>query len=184
MNESLIPIAPGFETPLEMLEACHERLESQLATLDRLAKWLPEHGTDRQAQQAAASVMRYFDVAAVNHHLDEEEDLFPLLLERVDAARRDRLQDLIDWVLADHKRMFAAWAAMRAQLEPLARGEAGSLEMDEVERFVEIYRFHIAREEGELFPHARALLGDADVSALAVSMTARRRQPSDWPECG
>lgn len=177
MTDSLIPIAPGFETPLEMLEACHERLQAQLSTLDRLAKWLPEHGADKQAQQAAANVIRYFDAAAVNHHRDEEEDLFPLLLERVDAARQSGLQDLIDWILEDHQRMFSAWAEMRARLEPLTRGEVTGLELGEVERFTEIYEFHIAREEGELLPFAHELLGEADIAALAASMTARRRQP-------
>lgn len=179
MTDSLIPIAPGFETPLEMIEACHERLQAQLATLDRLAKWLPEHGVDKQAQQAAASVIRYFDVAAVNHHMDEEQDLFPLLLERVDVARESGLRDLIDWVLEDHQRMFAEWAAMRARLEPLSRGEESALDIAEIRRFAEIYRFHIDREEGEVLPYARSLLGEADIAGLAASMTARRRQPRE-----
>lgn len=179
MTDSLIPIAPGFETPLEMIEACHDRLQAQLETLDRLAKWLPDHGVDRQVQQAATNVIRYFDVAAVNHHLDEEQDLFPLLLERVDAARESGLRDLIDWVLNDHQRMFAEWAAMRARLEPLSRGEESVLDIADARRFADIYRFHIEREEGEVLPYARALLGEADIANLAASMTARRRQPRD-----
>lgn len=176
MPDSLIPVAPGLETPLEMLEACHGRLQAQLATLGRLAAWLPENGADRQAVQAAANVMRYFDLAAVNHHLDEEEDLFPVLLQRVDAARRDALAALIDWILADHQRMFAAWAAMRAKLEKISRGERADLSVEEVERFAEQYRTHIAREEGELLPYARELLTGEDVVALTATMTARRRQ--------
>ena len=108
MVDSLIPVAPGMETPLEMLEACHERLQAQLATLGRLAAWHQEHGSDRQAQQAATNVMRYFDLAAVNHHLDEEEDLLPALKARIDPARGDALQVLIESILADHQEMFAA----------------------------------------------------------------------------
>jgi hemerythrin-like domain-containing protein len=176
MADSLIPVAPGLETPLEMLEACHGRLQAQLATLARLAAWLPEHGADRQASQAAANVMRYFDLAAVNHHLDEEDDLFPVLLERVEAGRREALAELIDWILADHQRMFAAWATIRAKLEPIARGEVADLSADEVEQFTERYRRHIEREEGELLPYARELLTERDIAALTATMTARRRQ--------
>lgn len=175
MIDSLIPSAPGMETPLEMLEACHERLQGQLATLARLAAWLPEHGADAQARQAAANVMRYFDLAAVNHHLDEEEDLFPVLRARVDAARRAALGELIDWILADHQAMFAAWAAMRARLEPISRGEAAQLTETEVAAFAERYRRHIAREEGELLPYARELLTGEDIAALSATMIARRR---------
>lgn len=176
MSDSLIPVAPGLETPLEMLEACHGRLQAQLATLARLAAWLPEHGADRQAAQAAANVMRYFDLAAVNHHLDEEEDLFPVLLERVDEPRRSALGELIEWILADHQRMFAAWAAMREKLEAISRGEGAALSASEVESFAEHYRRHIAREEGELLPYARELLTEQDLVALTATMTARRRQ--------
>ena len=41
------------------------RLESQLASLDRLVPHLTEHGCDISAQDAARSLMRYFDAAAL-----------------------------------------------------------------------------------------------------------------------
>ncbi len=177
MSDSLIRVAPGFETPLEMLEACHGRLQGQLETLARLAAWLPAHGgADDQAQQAASAVMRYFDLAAVNHHMDEEDDLFPVLLARVDASRRAQLQALIDWILADHQRMFAAWALMRERLAAIAQGEAAELSAEQVEEFASRYHQHIAREESELLPYARELLTDEDVAALSGAMVARRRQ--------
>ncbi len=179
MAESLIPVSPGFEEPLEMLEACHERLHAQLETLDRLARWLPEHGPDEQAQRAATNIMRYFDLAAVNHHMDEERDLFPVLLERVGADRRVVLSSLIDWILEDHQRMFAAWDEMRAKLEPISRGENVPLTLEEVQAFSERYVLHIEREEGELFPYARELLQPGDITQLSSSMTCRRRHPAD-----
>ncbi|WP_407279988.1 hemerythrin domain-containing protein [Aromatoleum evansii] len=176
MTDSLIPSSPGFETPLEMLEACHERLQAQLATLARLAAWLPEHGPDKQAQQAAANVMRYFDVAAVKHHQDEEDDLFPVLRARADEARRAELGTLIDWILADHQKLFAGWARMRTRLERIAAGEATDLTPADVDAFADAYRRHIQREEGELLPIARNLLSEEDIAALSGTMTARRRQ--------
>jgi hemerythrin-like domain-containing protein len=176
MADSLIPVSPGLETPLEMLEACHERLQAQLETLARLAAWLPQHGSDRNAQQAASNVIRYFDLAAVNHHLDEEQDLLPRLRAGVGPAQRETLTALIDWILADHQEMFAAWAAMRRRLEPISRGEPGQLPADDVAEFAAHYRRHIAREEQELLPYARALLDDQALAAMTVTMTARRRQ--------
>ena len=178
MNPSLIPVAPGFDEPLEMLEACHERLQSQLQTLDRLARWLPEHGADPEASRAAEGIMRYFDVSAVNHHLDEERDLFPVLLERVGASRRLSLESLVEWILEDHQRMFAGWAEMRQRLDAIVRGEPHDLPLEETARFTERYVFHIGREEGELFPFARDLLTDDDIARLGLSMTRRRRPPA------
>lgn len=176
MTESLLPVAPGMETPLEMLEACHERLQAQLGTLARLAAWLPGHGADTQARQAASNVMRYFDLAAVNHHMDEEDDLFPVLRARAGERERDALNALIDGLLADHQEMFAAWAAMRAVLEPISRGEAAELTPEAVEDFAARYRRHIEREEGDLLAFARVLLTEADLAHMSATMTARRRQ--------
>lgn len=73
--------AVGFEVPLEMLAACHGRVQHQCKTLLRLVTHLQTHGADRPAQEAANAVMRYFDTAARHHHEDEEQDLFPALLE-------------------------------------------------------------------------------------------------------
>ena len=89
MTDSLLPNAPSLEEPLEMLEACHERIEAQLRTLERLLDYLPRHGADEQARQAARNVLRYFELAGPNHHEDEERNLFPTLIERAgteDAA--------------------------------------------------------------------------------------------------
>ena len=65
-------VAPGFDRPLDVLEACHGRIAKQCDTLEKMLAHLPAHGADVQAQQAARAVLAYFDTAAVHHHDDEE----------------------------------------------------------------------------------------------------------------
>lgn len=55
------------EAPLEMLAACHGRVEQQCRTLLRLVPHLQAHGADPSARQAARAVMRYFDTAAQDY---------------------------------------------------------------------------------------------------------------------
>jgi iron-sulfur cluster repair protein YtfE (RIC family) len=86
--------AVGFEVPLEMLAACHGRVQHQCETLLRLVTHLQTHGADRPAQEAASAVMRYFDTAARHHHEDEEQDLFPALLESMAGSDAVCLRDL------------------------------------------------------------------------------------------
>ncbi|MDY0108049.1 MAG: hemerythrin domain-containing protein, partial [Giesbergeria sp.] len=74
--------AVGFDTPFEMLAACHERVLRSLALLQKLQDYLHGHPCDDSARQAARDVLRYFDVAAPLHHEDEELHVFPPLLER------------------------------------------------------------------------------------------------------
>ena len=178
MSDSLLPpSAPGLDEPLEMLHACHERILAQLATLTRLAQWLPQHGADEQARRAAHSVMRYFDLAAVNHHHDEEEDLLPAMLEAVDVAERARLEDMVERILAEHIELAAQWAEMRALLAQIDAGRDAALGEEHVRRFAAVYEAHIRMEENEILPWAERLLGAEAVSRISHSMTDRRRVP-------
>src|SRR4051812_31090913 len=114
---------PGFSSPaagpgepMEMLAACHERLVRTCATLRRLALYTSECGSDVQAQDAATAVMRYFDTAAVNHHADEEADLFPALLEAMAGSDAVCIRELTQSLAADHRLLEDAWQKLR---EPL-----------------------------------------------------------------
>ncbi len=93
----------GFEAPLEMLSACHGRIERQCATLRRLVPHLASHGADEGARTAAANVMRYFDTAAKHHHEDEEKDLFPALIESVAGSDPVCLREMTQAFMAEHR---------------------------------------------------------------------------------
>jgi len=172
---------PGFsspsastEVPLEMLSACHGRVERQCQTLQRLAEHLLSHGCDVQAQQAAQAVLRYFDTAAQDHHADEEQDLFPALLESVAASDPICLRDLVQTLLAEHGRIAQLWQALRQPLGALALGRHEPLTAEQVETFVSAYRAHIEREENELLPLAARLLDDAALERIGRAMRLRR----------
>ncbi|AUN95016.1 hemerythrin domain-containing protein [Pseudazoarcus pumilus] len=170
--------APGLDEPLEMLFACHDRVRARIDTLERLARWLPEHGADEQARQAATAVLRYFDQAAVNHHLDEERDLFPAMRARVEAAEAARLAALEARILDEHRLLAARWAAMREPLLAIAAGESAELGTDAVAAFRAAYSEHIALEEAEVLPWAERILGQGELAAMSATMTARRREPT------
>src|SRR5512132_2903244 len=131
---------PGFpaspaspEAPLEMLSACHSRIERQCATLRRLVPHVAAHGASEEARTAAANVMRYFDSSALQHHADEEEDLFPALLESMAGSDAVCLRDLTDALKADHRALDADWQRVRAALEKIAAGTSARLPPDDVE---------------------------------------------------
>tara|TARA_R110002049_G_scaffold28779_7_gene98207 strand:- start:1425 stop:1988 length:564 start_codon:yes stop_codon:yes gene_type:complete len=170
--------APRLDEPLEMLSACHDRVRARLDTLARLACWLPDHGVDEQARQAATAVLRYFDQAAVNHHLDEERDLFPAMRARVAPAEASRLAALETRVLDDHRALAARWAAMREPLLAIEAGESAELGTDAVAAFRAAYAEHIALEEADVLPWAERILGQGELAAMSATMTARRREPT------
>lgn len=166
--------AVGFEVPLEMLAACHGRVQDQCATLRRLARHLVGRDVDRQAREAATGVMRYFDTAAVHHHADEEVDLFPALIESMAGSDAVCLRELTASLTAQHRELEARWRGLRRALERVAGGHAAPLAEDEVGQFVDLYARHIAREEAELLPMARRLLSETELDRIGLAMRERR----------
>lgn len=166
----------GFEVPLEMLAACHGRVQHQGETLQRLRDHLQTHGADGPAQQAALAVMRYFDTAARDHHADEEDDLFPALLEAVAGSDAVCVKDLTAALRADHRVLEQRWAALRPALDQVAQGKLHTLAHADVDGFVERYAQHIAREEAELLPMAARLLSDAELDRVGRAMRGRRER--------
>ena len=166
--------AAGFEAPLEMLTACHDRVERQCQTLLRLAPHLAAKGPDQAAREAAQNVMRYFDTSARHHHADEEEDLFPALLRSAPAGESEQLRDLVAELQAQHRELEHIWSALRAKLEAVSIGKACALDPQDLERMVGLYRSHIEREEHVLLPLAARILGTAELDRVGRAMRARR----------
>jgi hemerythrin-like domain-containing protein len=164
----------GFEVPLEMLSACHARIEQQCSTLRRLQSHLPGHGADEQARAAAAGVMRYFDLAARQHHEDEEKDLFPALLESMAGSDPVCLREMTEGLTAEHRELEGAWQRIRVVLERIEAGEALELPPEHVDAFVDLYARHIEREEQELLPMAARLLSDDELGLVGRAMRERR----------
>ena len=166
--------AAGPEAPLQMLAACHTRVEKQCRTLERLQAHLPTHGSDADAQEAAHAVLRYFNSAAKHHHEDEEQDLFPALLEAMAGSDAVCIRELTDALEAEHRQLEARWARLRATLQGVAQGQAATLVAEEVEGFVSAYRRHILREDTELLPMAERLLGERALADIGQAMRERR----------
>lgn len=166
--------AVGFEVPLEMLAACHGRVQHQCETLLRLVTHLQTHGSDRPAQEAAVAVMRYFDTAARHHHEDEEQDLFPALLESMAGSDAVCLRELTATLCNDHRALERRWAGLRQRLLQVSEGNAAALDDGDVAGFVQRYEQHIAREEAELLPMAVRLLSDVELDRIGLAMRMRR----------
>jgi len=163
--------AAGFDEPFAMLSACHERVERSLRLLARVVTHVAAAGSDRQAQDAATDVLRYFDIAAPLHHDDEERHVFPPLLAAGEAdivARVRRMQQ-------DHQRMAAAWPALRAHLLAVKAGQVpGAGFADAAAAFAALYGEHIETEETLLYPAAARIVDGDALQAMGDDMRRRR----------
>jgi hemerythrin-like domain-containing protein len=162
--------APTFDDPLEMLRACHGRIEAQCVTLGRLVIHLSTHGCDEQAVQAARAILRYFDTAGQYHHQDEEHDLFPPLLSTHDQA----VTSIIMRLLQEHKTMETAWQSLRPLLMHIAEAQSITVDASIAQHFIDVYAKHIELENGTLLPLAATLLSTDQLHLIGHNMAARR----------
>ena len=162
-----------FEEPFEMLEACHQRVQRMLTLLDRLRAHVRGHGSDTQAQQAARDVMRYFDLAAPQHHLDEELHVFPPLLAQGD----ERVASVVRRLQQDHLQMESRWQEARRVLALVCEGAVQRLDEEDEARldaFAELYGEHIRSEEEIAYPAAQGVMDAAGRAAMGEEMMKRR----------
>jgi hemerythrin-like domain-containing protein len=166
--------AVGFDDPMAMLEACHERVRRSLDRLGRIAQRAARGHVDEAVREAARDVLRYFDVAAPHHHEDEERHVFP----RVKSACGDAaLQDVVHTLERQHLELRALWATLRGPLEALANGRDDAVDAparDVAAQFIALYERHAAIEESVVFPVAVAQLAAGELVRIGGEMAARR----------
>lgn len=177
MSQLFPDAAPGFDNPLGMLRACHQRILRQCDTLRKLAAHLKTAGADTDARKAAEQVLRYFTVAGKHHHEDEERDIFPRL-NRVSL----KMADTIHALKTDHVEMARLWS----ELEPKLRRPDAIEDLDAfaalVEDFNAIYRRHIEREDTEFLVQAQHILSSKQLQEIGKAMAERRGvQPDGTP---
>ena len=161
-----------------MLLGCHRRIEKKIGTLKALCAHLSKKGIDAEASTAAQAVLRYFDVAAAHHHADEEENLFPMLDQRIaDAAERERFRALNAQLTQEHREIERVWGRLRKPLEGVAEGLMRCIPETDVHAFATLYGRHIQSEEGVLRSLTERWLGSADLRALGSAMAERRGAP-------
>jgi quercetin dioxygenase-like cupin family protein/hemerythrin-like domain-containing protein len=120
------------------------------------ARRLRQAADGPEPEAAADDFLRFFAAESVRHFREEEELLFPLVVD-LPEAREPLVRTLIE-----HQRLHALVAELEVRL---ARGEGVGDLMREVGRLQEA---HIRHEEREFFPLIERLLGDTGLAALRL----------------
>lgn len=172
--------AAGFDDPVEIWLACHERVLRFCSLMTRLNQHLARDGATPDARVTANSIRRYFNEAAPRHHEDEEVDLFPRLRARMPADKVAVLAPTLDSIERDHVDAGRIWAELDASLARVEAGENQLMNPALLDRWTALYQHHIITEEKVILPLLKRHLTKADWRAAGASMAARRGV--DWTE--
>lgn len=160
--------------PLAALYTCHRRVLRSCATLRRLVLYIGECGCDREVQVLSHGLLRLFDCEVPQHYADEEEELFPALIESMAGSDAVCLHDLTRGSAEQHRALAASWSSLRGPLEDIAAGRQALLPSRTVENFARKWYDHIEIEEGELLAMASRLLTEDDLARINRGMQQRR----------
>ncbi|SNS87391.1 hemerythrin domain-containing protein [Antarctobacter heliothermus] len=157
--------------PLDFIAEDHMREREVCALIDRLVVAAPVSDDD-------IGRMLSFLVEHLPHHLlDEEVDLFPLMLQRCDPE--DEIDKVIDKLCLDHAHATADAPEIVAILRVFARHSAPLCERDrgQMAAFAHHSRRHLILENAIILPIARARLTQGDLATMKSHMLERRGLP-------
>jgi len=160
---------PGFDDPLALLRACHEKILMHCDLLAGLVTHMIEAGPDSEAHKSAERISRYFSTSAELHHRDEEDDLFPRL-----NRQSLKIAELVHTLKKEHEQLETLWATLLPDLKRLP-AEGFSKEFTRAaDDFCSLYQQHIERENMEFLPLAANSLSQQELAEIGESMAERR----------
>jgi len=167
-----------FERPLELLNSCHEKIIHFSSTLLKLSTALKQQGWSEELSVTAKNICQYFNIAGPEHHLDEEQHLFPAVIAlctgQTDGSKQecDDLIQLIHRMIKEHVETDVLWEKINQLLNNKSR-DFKQLETLSFQ-FKEAMHEHAEMENNIIFPYARAHINDADFKKMGAAIAARR----------
>ena len=150
--------------PFTALDRTHRETMDHLRSLQAMLVTLEAQGIDGVARAIAGSVCSFFSGGARDHHVVEEQQVFPALLRSGNSElvqQVHRLQQDHGWIEED-------WLELAPQLAAIADGNGGyDLEALKhgIEVFSKLYHEHISLEESLIYPEARRRLAIEEEAA-------------------
>ena len=173
MNARTPDPAAVTPSPIDSFAQCHAGIVSCLQAFAELPDLI---AAAERARQVAAGTLAMFDRAVLDHHKDEEAELFPAVLHSAEPGEeRARVAAIVDRLVAEHRAIEVLWKKIKPSLRDAAAGRPSSLEGADAAELVRTYLAHARFEETQLLPLAQQILGrnDNDMAALGMSLHMR-----------
>lgn len=163
--------------PIADFSDCHVGILRKLDLLGELPGLLAPAA---RAREIAEKAVEFFREAIFEHHLDEERELFPAVLASAQKGdEHGKVAALAKRLTDEHRELEATWKRLEPGLKRVAKGQAGDVDIADIERLVAQYRAHAQFEESEFLPLSQQILGrdSHHLAALGLSLHMRHSPP-------
>jgi len=117
------PNVPGpgpSDEPLASFSQCHVGIVTQLQVLGGLPALVEAAA---QARRIASETLEFFRSTVLEHHSEEERELFPAVLSSATkGAEREQVQVIVDRLVDQHRQIEAMWSRLEPALTSVAKG--------------------------------------------------------------
>lgn len=169
------------DEPIQQFSQCHVGILKKLDMLSELPALLEPAA---RAREIADQAVHFFREAIFEHHLDEERELFPAVLNTAKHGdERDKVQSMVNQLTDEHRGLEAAWKRLESGLRKVAKGQAVDMSVSDLEALIAQYRSHAQYEETEFLPMSQEILGRQSnhMAALGMSLHIRhQKKPTNW----
>jgi hypothetical protein len=160
-------------SPIDSFSRCHAGIVSRLQAIAELPDLV---AAAERARQVAASTLAALDPSVLEHHKEEEAELFPAVLRSAAPGEEHaRVAAIVDRLVAEHRAIEALWKKVRPSLRSVAAGRRAKLDGAAVAELVRAYTAHAQFEETQLLPLAQEILGRNDNHMAALGMSLHMR---------
>jgi len=171
-NPELPEQLPGFDEPIALLRACHNRIIMHCELIEGIVRALQDGDEEFDTRGTARKATTYFNSSARHHHQDEEQDLFPLLIRQ-----SLKLADLIYSLKDEHRTLDELWQAIEPELRRMPEPADRDAFIAAATTFCELNRAHVLRENTDFLPLAQSSLSNQQLRDIGRSMARRRGAP-------
>ncbi len=173
MNAAVVQPPPLDATPVEGFSDCHRGLLCGLREFAALPELL---AAAERARDVAAATLKLFETGILQHHAEEEDELFDAVLRSAAAGEeREHVRAMVERLTAEHRVVEKLWKTHQPAVRRAAAGQPAQLNAEAVAALIGAYNAHAAFEELEFLPLAARILGrDSNhMAALGLSLHLR-----------
>ena len=164
-----------FEHPIELLLSCHEKILHFSSALSKLSGALKKDGWNDEITVSSNQIRRYFNVAAHQHHLDEENHLFPAIIAldpEFKQAESTQILTILHRLIKEHVESDALWGTLDEMLAE--QSDDFTLLEELAQEFERSMHEHARIENKEIFPYAKAHISKDDLKKIGLAIAERR----------
>lgn len=162
-----------MDRPLDNFSECHQGIISHLDAFSELPALA---GNPAQAGALAKDTKAFFQEAVIDHHHEEEKDLFPAVLGASTlGAEYDKVKGLVDRLTNEHREIEAIWRALEPAVSQLAKEKPADIDAAAVADLVQKYHAHARFEEAEFLPLSALILGRRDGKMASLGLALHMR---------